>query len=201
MAFVDLEVEQRYAGLESMDAESVRQMSEVGVDKTRSRLIAVAIMADMEKKGRTLAVVVRPYGYVHDVLESRIEIPTGFVTDFASIPSGLHWLIHPFGRHAPAAVIHDFLYAIGDKGKRRFADKIFRDAMKDSGVPYLRRSVMYRMVRLFGGGGYGLEADWSFVDSVSGDPLPEAPSPPLLSYRDREAMKTLRAERKAAAKA
>ena len=34
-----------------------------------------------------------------------------------------------------------------------------------------RRSLMYRMVRFFGGGGYGLKNDWSFVDIETGEPV------------------------------
>ena len=40
-------------------------------------------------------------------------------------------------------------------------------ACQDAGVPALRRSLMYRMVRFFGGGGYGLKNDWSFVFKLS----------------------------------
>ncbi|MGA1342838.1 MAG: DUF1353 domain-containing protein, partial [Hyphomonas sp.] len=69
--------------------ESVRRKTRIGRDEVRRRLIAVAILADMEKQGRTLAVVTRPYAYLHPVhgQEVMIEVPLGFVTDFASIPS------------------------------------------------------------------------------------------------------------------
>jgi hypothetical protein len=100
-----------------------------------------------------------------------VEVPLGFVTDFASIPSFFHFIVQPFGRHAPAAVLHDYLYAIGQHKARRLADRLFLNAMKDAGVPALRRSLMYRMVRFFGGGGYGLKDDWKFVDAESGDPV------------------------------
>jgi hypothetical protein len=100
-----------------------------------------------------------------------VEVPLGFVTDFASIPSFFHFIVQPFGRHAPAAVLHDYLYAIGQNKARRLADRLFLNAMKDAGVPALRRSLMYRMVRFFGGGGYGLKDDWKFVDAESGDPV------------------------------
>jgi len=43
--------------------------------------------------------------------------------------------------------------------------------MREAGVPPIRRSVMYRMVRLFGGGGYGLKDDWKFVDTETGEDI------------------------------
>ena len=174
MPFID-----RSAGTERLEAlgeeglEAVRRATHVGKHEARRHMVAVAILSDMEKQGRTLAVVTRPYAYVHPVhgVDVTVEVPLGFVTDFASIPSIFHFIVQPFGRHAPAAVLHDYLYDIGQKKARRLADRLFLNAMKDAGVPGFRRSVMYRMVRLFGGGGYGLKDDWKFVDAESGDPV------------------------------
>ncbi len=164
--------------------ESVRRKTRIGRDEVRRRLIAVAILADMEKQGRTLAVVTRPYAYLHPVhgQEVMIEVPLGFVTDFASIPSFFQGLIQPFGRHAPAAVLHDYLYAIGQKKARALADRLFLNAMREAGVPAIRRSVMYRMVRLFGAGGYGLQEDWKFVDTETGEDIDPPFSPEGLSW-------------------
>lgn len=161
-------------GLESLGEEGLEARvarTHVGKDQKRRRLVAVAILAEMEKKGRTLAVVTRPYAYSNTVYgqDVEIEIPPGFVTDFASIPKAFHFIVHPFGRHAPAAVLHDFLYARGQQKVRAQADKLFLKAMEEAGVPPIRRSIMYRMVRTFGGGGYGLKDDWKFVDTESGD--------------------------------
>ncbi|MGA1342703.1 MAG: DUF1353 domain-containing protein, partial [Hyphomonas sp.] len=91
-------------------------------------------------------------------------------------------LIQPFGRHAPAAVLHDYLYAIGQKKARALADRLFLNAMREAGVPAIRRSVMYRMVRLFGAGGYGLQEDWKFVDTETGEDIDPPFSPEGLSW-------------------
>jgi hypothetical protein len=141
--------------LESVGAggpEAMRKATYVGKGQARGRLIAVAILANMAKGGRTLAVVTRPYAYVHPIYgaDVKVEVPQGFVTDFASIPAPLQLIVQPFGRHAPAAVLHDYLYAIGQKKARALADRLFLNAMKDAGVPAFRRSLMFRMVRLFG---------------------------------------------------
>ena len=176
MPFVDLTAGGQ--GLESIadeGLESIRRKTFVGKGEHRRYMIAVAILSDMEKQGRTLAVVTKPYAYVHPIYgqDVKVEVPLGFVTDFASIPSAFHFIVQPFGRHAPAAVLHDYLYAVGQKKSRRLADRLFLNAMREAGVPALRRSIMYRMVRLFGGGGYGLKDDWAFVDIETGDPAPE----------------------------
>lgn len=175
--------------------ESIRRKTRIGRNEVRRRLIAVAILADMEKQGRTLAVVTRPYAYLHPVhgQEVMIEVPLGFVTDFASIPAFFQSLIQPFGRHAPAAVLHDYLYAIGQKKARALADRLFLNAMREAGVPVIRRSVMYRMVRLFGGGGYGLQEDWKFVDTETGEDIDPPFSPEGLSWAPPKPKKGRRA--------
>jgi hypothetical protein len=151
-----------------------------------TRLVAVAIMAGVDKNGRTLAVVIRNYAYKTSVKRGRktleeleVQVPEGFVTDFASVPSAFHFAVQPFGRHAPAAVVHDYLYAIGQPGKRALADRIFLHAMRESGVPPIRRTLMYWAVRLGGGGGYGLTHDWKFADPGTGEWLAVAPERPL----------------------
>lgn len=88
-----------------------------------------------------------------------ITVPSGFVTDFASIPWGLWNLFPPLGLWARPAIIHDYLYDRGGMTARRTytrkeADMIFREAMEVVGVPAWRRQVMYGAVRLGGGGGW-----------------------------------------------
>lgn len=175
MPFIDAGEDIR--SLESVSGEALEALT-VASDRARTRLMNVGILADMAKRGRTLAVVTRAYTYYHEVkgIEIVVTVPEGFVTDFASIPGPAQILIQPFGRHAPAAVLHDFLYALGQKKARAYADRLFLHAMRESGVPFLRRSVMFRMVRFFGGGGYGLADDWAFVETEYGGPA-EPPFP------------------------
>jgi hypothetical protein len=198
MPFVDLAADVSALEGVSDDPEAIRELTHVSKGLPRSRLVAVAILADMAKQGRTLAVVTRPYAYIHPVYgqDVTVEVPKGFVTDFASIPRIFHFIVHPFGSHAPAAVLHDYLYAVGQKKCRALADKLFLNAMKEAGVPGFRRSVMFRMVRTFGGGGYGLESDWKFVDAETGEDIeapyaccdsPWAPEKPKRGRKNRKA--------------
>jgi len=78
-------------------------------------------------------------------------VPIGFITDGASIPR-LFWSFvgSPFtGLYRRAALIHDYLYAT-QTTKRSYADRIFLEAMKDLGVSWWKRRVMYLAVRGWG---------------------------------------------------
>lgn len=80
-----------------------------------------------------------------------IKVPTGFVTDFASVPR-IFWSIYPpFGRYSKAAVLHDYLYDITCEYlySRKDSDEIFLEAMKAVGVKKFTRSLLYYMVRWF----------------------------------------------------
>jgi hypothetical protein len=97
-----------------------------------------------------------PFAYVSPSI-GKVEIEAGFDTDFASVPRGLWNLYPPDGPWSPAAFIHDALYwhqALREGGlpvTREQADKVFLEAMKDLGIGWVTRSILYRAVR-FGGG-------------------------------------------------
>jgi len=76
-------------------------------------------------------------------------VPAGSETDFASVPSAFQWLIPRTGRYTKAAVLHDYLWRhLGQVGvPRSDADGIFRRAMAELGVPFLRRWLMWAAVR------------------------------------------------------
>lgn len=113
-------------------------------------LVVAVLDKEQERENRTTGVLLYPFQYSHPASGSVIKVPEGFVTDFASIPKLVRFAISPFGRHSKAATLHDWLYAVGEPGRRKFADKIFRDAMAELGVDDLMREIMYRAVRRFG---------------------------------------------------
>lgn len=92
--------------------------------------------------------------YIYTVAEKIIEVPENFITDLASVPKILWNVFEPFGKHyTRAAVIHDYLYSkdcIYKEITRAEADNIFLLIMKERGVPFWKRQLMYRAVRLFG---------------------------------------------------
>jgi len=78
-----------------------------------------------------------------------ISVPEGFMTDLASIPPVARWMIPKLGKHAQAAVLHDYLYnkKLFDRKK---CDVIFLEAMKVLRVSLWKRRTMFRAVRMFG---------------------------------------------------
>ncbi|KKL23380.1 hypothetical protein LCGC14_2425980 [marine sediment metagenome] len=99
-----------------------------------------------------------------------IEIPAGFITDFASSPRLFWVVVSPWGKYGKAAVVHDWLYQNQERLRwtvvhfehesrcewlwvevtRKEADDIFLEAMEVLGVAPWRRKLMYWGVRAFG---------------------------------------------------
>ena len=100
-----------------------------------------------------------------------IVVPKGFQTDFASVPWPASMLIPKNGDYNQAAVLHDYLYSLLGEYPipnsnvirvytRKECDKIFLEAMgvlnsmDNLKIPYPKRRIMYRAVRMFGGFGW-----------------------------------------------
>ena len=78
-------------------------------------------------------------------------VPVREGTDFASVPRVFVWLIPRYGRYTKAAILHDYLCGVevpAGRISRIDADGIFRQAMRELGVPFLRRWIMWAAVRL-----------------------------------------------------
>jgi hypothetical protein len=133
-----------------------------------SALAITLIPKELKAGSRRIAAVAQPFGFVCTLRKGErfaVITPQGYVTDFASIPKLAQGFISPFGKHAEAAVIHDWLYTLGEAGDRtgrRRADKTFIIALRMLEVGWLTRWVMYLSVRLGGGKGYGLPGDFTF---------------------------------------
>lgn len=80
-----------------------------------------------------------------------------FDTDLASVPAIFTWLVPKSGRHLPAALLHDGLvYSpgqppsyIGAAMGREEANRVFRDAMADTGTRLVRRWLMWSAVTVY----------------------------------------------------
>jgi hypothetical protein len=78
-------------------------------------------------------------------------VPVQEHTDFASVPRVFVWFFPRYGRYTKAAILHDYLCSVcvpAGRVSRIEADGIFRQAMRDLGVPFLRRWIMWAAVRL-----------------------------------------------------
>jgi hypothetical protein len=76
--------------------------------------------------------------------------PAGMSTDFASVPRLFVWLIPRYGVYTKAAILHDYLWREqAAKGHMPWADAdgMFRRAMRELGVAFLRRWITWSAVR------------------------------------------------------
>ncbi len=82
--------------------------------------------------------------------KERILVPAGFKTDFATT-TFFRFVLPKTGRHNEAAVVHDYLCFLSNKGKydRKRADEIFLEYMGILGVGVIRRKIMYAGVASF----------------------------------------------------
>ena len=82
-----------------------------------------------------------------------VIVPSGFITDFASVPWYGKLFIDRTGPWNKAAALHDWLYT--SRGlSRTISDALFLEAMTIHGVSKIRRHVMYLAVHLGGGKTY-----------------------------------------------
>jgi hypothetical protein len=80
----------------------------------------------------------------------QIIVYSGHITDGASVPRFMWWLMDPFsGNYLPAAIIHDALYASQILSKEE-SDLIFLEGMLCCGVSNFTAHIMYNAVKLFG---------------------------------------------------
>jgi len=95
----------------------------------------------------------KEFSYYTDLLGERktFTVPTGFETDFASIPKFLLGLpIFKWrDKFNKAAVVHDWLYHTKEVD-RKTADRIFLEGLLVLGIPRWKAYLFYVTVRLFG---------------------------------------------------
>jgi hypothetical protein len=93
--------------------------------------------------------VVEPFTYT-GVRGQVFTVPVGMETDFASVPRIFVWFLPRYGRYTLAAILHDYLWRVAaPAGVLPYADAdgLFRRAMRQLGVPFLKRWAMWAAVR------------------------------------------------------
>ncbi|MDO7253907.1 DUF1353 domain-containing protein [Helicobacter cappadocius] len=80
-----------------------------------------------------------------------IKVPSGFESDFASVPFLFRIFVSPIGRHSKPAVLHDYLCELYHKGEvsRDFCDEVFNEAMKVKKVSSFHRIILFYGVRTY----------------------------------------------------
>ena len=115
--------------------------------------LVVEELDDATDGGRGTWRLTVPLLYQSDVASTIISVPTGFTTDFASVPR-IPLVYEAVGDTAhAAAVVHDYLYSTGEV-PRSMADAIFKEAAQVSGVSGWRAWILWAGVRIGGASHY-----------------------------------------------
>lgn len=85
--------------------------------------------------------------------DTLIRVPSGFVTDFASVPRiPLAFMLFGNIGHR-SATVHDYLYSTAVVSRQQ-ADEILRNLLREEGAGAMRANLMYAGVRLGGASHY-----------------------------------------------
>lgn len=114
-----------------------------------SRFTEILIVSPMPD-GKNWAIM-KDFGYAvgSEDSEEVINVPFGFLTDFASVPRFFWWLYPKWGKYGNAAVIHDYLYW-EQSYPRKKSDSIFLEAMGVLKVNKFTARILYLAVYLCG---------------------------------------------------
>ncbi|MEM8976552.1 MAG: DUF1353 domain-containing protein [Pseudomonadota bacterium] len=151
-----------------LDYEFVEKISKSACPYCRAAVpyITVRIFKDRKRDGIPVGVLVEDFWYCDPGSGHVFRVPAGFETDFLSIPEVARAAIRPRD-YIEAAVIHDWMYAVGERGRRKFADEVFLQALKKYDAPAATRLVLYSAVRNGGAPWYKYPPAWRFVDPKS----------------------------------
>lgn len=75
-----------------------------------------------------------------------VTVPKGTMSDFASVPGPLQWLVPKVGKWSTPSIIHDFLW----QGSKVHANAVFFDALLAYQVPLRLAFLIYLAVALNG---------------------------------------------------
>jgi hypothetical protein len=110
-------------------------------------------------KARDLARVLEDIPYKNSYKQfANILIPQNYITDFASVPDGVVWFMHPNSKKVRMASLgHDFIWderkyfqrKLGMEGKelKKLSNKEFQKRCRADGVDWFRAWVMYLILQ------------------------------------------------------
>lgn len=117
--------------------------------------LEVTQIEDVGAQGRGTWQLLPPLIYESELLNDILIVPTGYITDFASIPRlpFAFWLVG--GRANIAATLHDWLYTPDAQGnhpvsERAMADAILKESAIAQGCPVWVAYTLYAGVRIGG---------------------------------------------------
>lgn len=74
-----------------------------------------------------------------------IFVPSGYVSDGASVPRVLWWLFPPTGKYLRAAIFHDWML----DNYLPNPHEVFREIMEEDGVNVVVRNIFYYSVKAY----------------------------------------------------
>jgi hypothetical protein len=98
-----------------------------------------------ERAGIGLARLEQPFSYYLEDGSATIDVPVGFVTDFASIPRPFRPFFCTMGKTAKPALLHDWLLHNDDKR----ATKVFNEALKVANISTVGRWMLVAFVYIW----------------------------------------------------
>lgn len=114
-----------------------------------ARFLGALHVEEVSDRGSGKWRVLVPFRYQSDVADCLITVPSGFTTDFGSVPR-LPFAYAWFGNIAQEpATVHDWLYT-SHLVSRSMADAVLREAMWATDVSWIQRWAWWLGVRLFG---------------------------------------------------
>lgn len=104
----------------------------------------IAVLAQVEAKTFELCNGFRYRPERQQTIYTVPKDPNVRTYDLASIPGPLTWLVPTYGEHTLAALLHDDLIANDTPiDQRTAADRLFRDALGELDVPWVRRWLLW----------------------------------------------------------
>jgi hypothetical protein len=97
----------------------------------------------------------------------QVIVPAGFVSDFHSVPDAAVGLTLPVRKALEAAVVHDWLYAVGrpgDAAEKRLADQAYLDILGHYGVTGFTHWAVASGVRMGGKKSFGAPGELRFYN-------------------------------------
>ena len=125
--------------------------------------VYAVIATDRTREGRMVAVLFKDYLHCHEPTGDVYVVPAGFETDFLSIPS-LAQTVFQTTDYIQAAIVHDWMYAVGETGQRPAADRVFLDILRETNASWIESQIMHVAVRLGGDDAFGDQAEWRFYN-------------------------------------
>jgi len=133
---------------------------------------AYGINLALREGQRTNFIVGRDILYCRQETGDLLLVPSGFVTDLASVSNWLRaiMMINESPREFPGAILHDWLYAISrpeNEDDHQYSDMLFREELDDAEAGWLTRRMFPLGTRIGGRSAVGRPAEVRFATEES----------------------------------